>query len=45
MEDDHVRASLISNGIRSYDIEGMLSGDGGFGAPRPVRMPDIPFNL
>ena len=45
MEDDHVRASLISNGIRSYDIEGLLSGDGGFGAPRPVRMPDIPFNL
>lgn len=45
MEDDHVRATLISNEIRTYDIEGMLSGDGGFGAPRPTRMPDIPFNL
>jgi hypothetical protein len=45
MEDDHVRATLISNEIRTYDIEGMLSGDGGFGAPRPVRMPDIPFSL
>ena len=45
MEDDHVRATLISSEQRTYDIEGLLSGDGGFGAPRPVRMPDIPFNL
>lgn len=45
LEDDHVRATLISNSIRTYDIEGMLSGDGGFGAPRPVRMADIPFSL
>jgi hypothetical protein len=45
MEDDHVRATLISSEQRTYDIEGLLSGDGGFGAPRPTRMPDIPFNL
>ncbi len=45
MEDDHVRATLISNELRTYGIEGLLSGDGGFGAPRPTRMPDIPFSL
>lgn len=44
MEDDHIRASLISNPIRTYDPTGMWTGDG-HGVPRPARMPDIPFNL
>jgi hypothetical protein len=44
MEDDHVRMTLISNGIRTYDPTAMWTGDG-HGVPRPAKPVDIPFSL